>query len=147
MIRNAMSVLLLLLICAAVSADDGSQAARNSLIAFDQEVDAALVKGDVPALERIYAADYEMVAVDGRISDKQERIERIRSGLDRGVWPHVTERKARVYGDTGLVLSRIDLKSEHGASMRSIRVFVRHDGKWQVVHTQVTPIRPHSAAK
>ena len=145
MTRSAAGALLLM-ICVAVSADDGSQAARNTLIALDRELDAALVKGDIPALERIYANDYEMVGVDGRISNKKERIERIRSGEDRGIWPHVVDRAARVYGDTGLVLSRIDLPSDHG-SMRSVRVFVRHDGRWQVVHTQVTPIGTHHAVR
>jgi ketosteroid isomerase-like protein len=146
MTRNATGALLLM-ICVAVSADDGSQTTRDSLIALDRELDAALVKGDIPALERIYADDYEMVAVDGQISNKQERIEMIRSGKDRDLWPHVTDRRARVYGDTGLVLSRIDLPSEHGSAMRSIRVFVRHGGKWQVVHTQVTPIGTHGPAR
>jgi ketosteroid isomerase-like protein len=54
--------------------------------------------------------------------------------------------KVRLYGDTALVTGRSTIKGkdQQGAidqQQRWIRVFLRQDGRWQLVHFQATRVQ------
>lgn len=139
--RTAM--LLTLLLGCIVAAGVRASSTEAEVIGLDRKLDEALLRADVPALERWYASDYVFVAVDGRIYGKEERIARARQQVAGDLWPKVTQRHARVYGDTAIVTSHIEATGASKRAMVSVRVFVRQEGGWKVVHTQVTPIAPH----
>jgi ketosteroid isomerase-like protein len=139
---RAAAMLTLFLSCI-VSAGLRAASPEEAVIDMDRKLDEALLRADVPALERWYASDYVFVAVDGRIYDKQERIARARQQVAGDLWPKVTQRHARVYGDSAIVTSHIEATAASKRAMVSVRMFVRRNGEWKVVHTQVTAVAAH----
>jgi len=108
----------------------------------------ALLQRDARALEEIWADDYIFVNASGEVLTKTQRLANIKSGattLDSiNQEENVT---VRVYQNSAVVTSRVTLKGQYSGQpisgeYRSILVWVKGPGGWQLVSNQLTALEP-----
>jgi ketosteroid isomerase-like protein len=108
----------------------------------------AILQRDVDMLEKIWADDYVFVNAAGDVLTKTERLANIKSGattLDSiNQEEHVS---VRVYQNSAVVTSRVTLKGQYSGQpisgeYRSILVWVKGPGGWQLVSNQLTAFKP-----
>jgi ketosteroid isomerase-like protein len=113
------------------------------LAAAAQAYDAAQVKSDKAALERLLADDYRLANSSGRIQDKQAFIaDQTAPGYRLDPFT-VEEPYERVMGEVALLGGAATLTGADGGKPYSVRlrfldVWQRRDGRWQVIFTQAT---------
>jgi ketosteroid isomerase-like protein len=106
---------------------------------------AAGLRKDVAAISAMTADDYLQIDTDGRILNKAATLERIKSSYARLVANPVDDLAIRVYGDTAILTARarpqgvLDGK-EFTDALRYTRIYVKRDGRWQVVLFQQTRV-------
>jgi len=106
----------------------------------------AHLRGDVQTLEEIMAFDYVKIQPDGSLSDKRATLASYQP--DKRAWDVARgdEYNVRVYGDTAVVIGRWTARGiNHGESFdyaaRFLSIYVRRDGRWQMVAEQSTDIK------
>jgi ketosteroid isomerase-like protein len=103
------------------------------------------VRKDVDAISLATAEDYMQIDSEGDVLNKAATLQRIRSSYAQLQANPVDDMVVRVYGNTALVTARatpkgtIDGKSTL-APIRYTRVYVKRDGRWQVVLFQQTRV-------
>jgi ketosteroid isomerase-like protein len=128
----------------------GDSVAVTELRAAIRQYDDALRRRDVAALEKFWSPDYTFVNPRGERLTRADRLANARSGrtaLD-SLAHAPKEQNIRIYGDrevmavhTGLLTvgGRYSGRPERG-QFRVLVVWVRRDGRWQQVASQMTPV-------
>lgn len=106
----------------------------------------AHLNGDVQTLEEIMAFDYVKIQPDGSLSDKQATLASYQPDQREWEVARGDEYDVRVYGDTAVVIGRWTARGiNHGESFdyaaRFLSIYVRRDGRWQMVAEQSTDIK------
>jgi ketosteroid isomerase-like protein len=108
---------------------------------------AALVEGNVKALQRLLSEDFVIVdLMRGNESGRSAFLEPIAAGQLRFTALSVVERRVRRYGEVAIVVGRTAMRGQFGgepfaAASRYTHVFTRDGaGAWQLVSAQGTPI-------
>jgi hypothetical protein len=98
-------------------------------------------KADAKELERLYADEFQAINAYGQVLNKAETIAGRVSGRSLAQSYEVDEVKIQIYGDIAIAktLTRIEANSLSGR-FRHLRVFIRRDGRWQIVVTQMTKV-------
>ena len=135
---------LLLAACGWAVGDTASD--ERELTQLVNDLNAAIVKPDIAFLERVLAKDYVHFRPHGNVETRAQYLEDRKSGSVDFDSLVADEIKVRVYGDTAIVTYRSTAKGkdQDGAideQRRWTRVFVRKDGRWQLVHSQGTTIK------
>ena len=122
-----------------------SQNAASELMDLENAWAAAVVKADKSFLERLYADEYHFTAPDGSTGNRQTDIADVASGKFKIRSADLTDMTVRFYGDVAVVTGLNTLKGSYGdedmsGAYRFTDVFVKRDGRWQVVATQATQI-------
>ena len=109
------------------------------------EYTEALTKRDLAALDKIWAEGYTFTNGRGEFLTKKERMENIKSGATQLDSIRREDEEIRVFGDTAVVTGRVVLKviysgKESSGPYRFINVWVKMQGRWQIVANQITPI-------
>lgn len=106
----------------------------------------ALLKGDVPALERLYADELVYIHANGRIDTKAGYLASLKSGdLTYVSLKYDPPAQIRLVGDTAVVTGKahIEAKGKSGQLTKRVltttTVYVRTTGGWKVVSYQGTP--------
>jgi ketosteroid isomerase-like protein len=118
---------------------------RSELQNLDKEWSAAIVKNDADAIGRFMSEDWVIIGPEGNVIDRARFLGVIRSGdlthesMESDGW------LVRVYGDAAVVTAEAKSKGKYkgqgfATHERSTSVYVRREGRWQCVHTQLTPI-------
>ena len=118
---------------------------ERELTQLVKDLNAALVKTDIAFLERVLAQDYVHYRARGDVENRAQDPEDRKTGRVQFESLVADDIKARLFGDTAIVTyrSRAKGKDQHGAideQRRWTRVFVRRNGRWQLVHSQGTTI-------
>lgn len=108
--------------------------------------DEALVRGDVSALDRLYADEFVYTTFDGEVRDKAQQLAFTISGdlrLESGKSDDV---RIRVYKDTAVTTGRFTAKGKlRGKNIemreRYTALWVKKDGRWQLVAEQGNEIK------
>ena len=116
------------------------------LAAAAKAYDAAQLSGDRAALERLLANDYRLVNGGGRVETKAQFIKDL---TDPNVKedPFVIEQPVAQLWDGGAVLGGVTNLSgaDHGtrfhARIRFADVWAKRGGRWQVIYSQVSPLK------
>jgi hypothetical protein len=116
------------------------------LAAAAKAYDAAQLTGDRAALERLLAADYRLANGGGRVETKAQFIKDL---TDPNVKedPFVIEQPIEQVWADGAVLGGVTnlTGTDHGvrfhARIRFADVWARKAGRWQVVYSQVSPLK------
>jgi ketosteroid isomerase-like protein len=119
--------------------------ARVELQSLDKEWSAAIVKNDVDAIGRFMSDDWVIIGPEGNVIDRSRFLAVIKSGDLTHESMESDDWLVQVYGDTAIVTAQAKSKGKYrGQSFatheRSTSVFLRKDGRWQCIHTQLTPI-------
>jgi len=103
----------------------------------------AIAKNNLEAIERFVTDDWIIINADGGIIEKERFLEVIKSGALTHEMMESDDIRVRVYGDSAVVsaLTRSKgkfMEQEFTTHERSTDVFVRHEGQWRCVLTQLT---------
>lgn len=103
----------------------------------------AIVRGDVAALEQILSDDLTYTHATGVFETKAEFIGKMKSGQLKYEAFAPEDIRVRVYGTTGVVTGlarvKVQVKGEPlSFQLRFTDVYVKKDGRWQMVAWQAT---------
>lgn len=119
-----------------------------TLTYMEQDWADADLKRDVTWFERNFARDYTGISSrNGKLMRKADEMEDLRTRKDSVESVQLMDMSTRMEGDTGIVTGvyHVTGRDEQGKAMdRRIRfsdVFVRRDGRWQVLSSQGTRIQ------
>ena len=132
-----------------VSAGESDSAGQQAEIDLIKRMEAdhiqAGVRKDVEAIAPFTADEYVQIDFDGRVMDREATFRRIRSSDIRLRSNAPDDLTVRIYGDVAVVTGRATPKGvadgrEFVDPIRYSRVYVKRDGRWQVVLFQQTRI-------
>jgi ketosteroid isomerase-like protein len=119
---------------------------ERELTQLVKDINRAVLKADTEFLERVLHPDYAHHGTRGYAEDRSQYLDNRKAGRVRYevlVWDEI---KARPYGDVAIVTGRAtargkDQQGPFDDQRIFTRVFLRRDGRWQLVHSQATPIQ------
>jgi len=122
---------------------DGAEEA--AILQIERDWAAAMVKRDVPAVEKHLAKEWVENA-DGEVMTRAQGLAAIKSGAFKLESATLRDLDVHVFGDVAIATMTADIKGTFmGKAMpplqRSTDVFVKRDGRWQAVSTQNTTIK------
>src|SRR5882724_1544219 len=103
----------------------------------------ALLQRDAVTLEQIWADDYTFTNGAGETHSKAQRLANLKSGATSlGSISEDEDTKVRVYGKVAVATSRVTIKGQYSGKeasgqYRSIHVWVKGAGGWQLVANQI----------
>jgi uncharacterized protein (TIGR02246 family) len=110
------------------------------------DIVAAIDRNDEDAFDRLSTADYTFVNPAGKVWNKKQYLELIRSGTLKVESYSRDEESIRLYGDTAVVIYRSTPKGTFNGEelitnqRRVTTIFVKQDGGWLTAGRQSTPI-------
>jgi ketosteroid isomerase-like protein len=127
-------------------AGDETQIALIKKLESDR-IEAGLRK-DIDTISLATAEDYIQIDSEGNMLNRAATLERIRSSFAQLQAMPVDDMVVRLYGDVAILTARATPKgtidgSETVAPIRYTRVYVKRDGRWQVVLFQQTRMAKH----
>ncbi len=137
-----LSVAVLLLVsCHAAFGDANDEREFAKLI---EELNGALVKADMPVLERMLHKDFVLTNSQG-VDDRAAYLDKRKTGRVKYESKSTDELKVRRYQDCAIVTGRdtgkgTDLKGKFDGQAHWTRVFLRQDGRWQLVAAQFSEV-------
>ena len=143
--KNLFAIAVLLLAACGLAVADTATDERQ-LTQLINDLNAALVKADVAFLERVLDRDFVHYRPHGNVENRAQYLEDRKSGRVHFDSLLADQIKVRRYGDTAIVTYRSTAKGkdQDGAideQRRWTRVFVRKNGRWQLVASQGTTIQ------
>jgi ketosteroid isomerase-like protein len=122
-----------------------SAGAEQQVKQLEQQVRAAVIKGDTSVLEKYLSDDYVGIAPNGQAADKSQSIQDLKNGRVKYSAIDVTEDRVRMYGDTAIYNGRANVRmSVNGqpqtGEMRATIVWVKQNGQWKRVSFQSTRV-------
>jgi ketosteroid isomerase-like protein len=114
--------------------DDG----RAEVMKLEEERNQALQTGDIATLERIYSDDLIYTNASGVLLTKQQHLAELKSrGLNFHTFKH-EDVQVTMHGDAGFVTGVSKSVVEYRGSVstgsrRFLNIFVKKDGRWQLV--------------
>jgi ketosteroid isomerase-like protein len=111
-----------------------------------KDLNRSVLKADAASLERVLHPDYVHHGPRGPAESRAQYLENRKTGRVEYKVLEWDDIKVRLYGDTAIVTGRSIAKGkdQHGAiddQRFFTRVFLRRDGRWQLAHSQATPIQ------
>lgn len=108
----------------------------------------ALLRRDIPTLEKIWADDYVFVNASGEVLTKAQRLANLKSAATS--FESIKEEEnltVRVYQNSSVATSRVTIKGQYSGQptsgqYRSTHVWVKGPTGWQLVSNQLTAIAP-----
>ena len=106
----------------------------------------ALLRRDIPVLEKIWADDYVFVNASGEVLTKAQRLANVKSGAT--TLESIKEEEnitVRVYQNSAVATSRVTIKGHYSGQptsgqYRSTHVWVKGPAGWQLVSNQLTAL-------
>jgi len=137
--RHALVGVVLLLAVAAL----GAQAPANELHTLEHEWNVAFQTKHVAFLKKLLADEYLGTDSDGNVYTKAQELANVKEASITSV--ALSEMTVRGYGDTAVVTGVKTMhytlkRKEVVGPFRFTDVFVRRDGRWQVVASQVAKV-------
>ncbi len=118
---------------------------EQAVMQMEEELRVAISKGDTKTYGRLVGDDYVFTNQDAVIRTKAQMVSAYDSGSIKYESVMFDEIKVHAYGDTAVVTGRNTAKGQDngkdiGGQFRYTRVYVKRQGKWQLVATQATRI-------
>jgi ketosteroid isomerase-like protein len=118
---------------------------EQALIKIQHEWAEARVKGDSSYTRRLEAENCTIVWPDGTIATKQQDLQSMTGDIVFTEFK-IDDLQVRFYGNTGIVVGQGTIRAHKGnqdllgGKFVWTDTFVKQDGAWRVVATQVTPL-------
>ena len=144
---KTMRVFLLTAFIAIPAAAQPPSGPEQELVAVEHAWGEALIQRDIPALEKLYATEYRFTDPFGVMNTREQDIASANSGDFVLTAFEISDVKVSVYGKvavmTGLNRSQASFKGmDASGEYRFTDVFVKRDGRWQVVTSHLTRVAP-----
>ena len=124
---------------------DPAYAAGEEVRRLQDALIEAYIHRDVVAMDRILASEYTFINDDaGGVVNKKQVLDSFNYGGDRQIISYTREDdNVRVYGDVAVLTYRYQSKETYkgqdtSGDYRVTRIFVKRDGRWQIVFSQLT---------
>lgn len=119
---------------------------KQELLKLQNEWATARIKGDVAFLEKLYAKEFRITAMNGSVVDRDADIAVF---ANRDMKPEIIEdddMQIAQYGEVAMVTGREHVKGTYKGYpgdywLRFTNVFVRRDERWQMVTHHSTEVR------
>jgi len=116
---------------------------QEKLLKLEKEFTQAILKNDAEAIGQFLADDWIIIDADGGLIDKSRFQDVIRSGGLTHELMESDDVRVRVYGDSSVVTGLTTTKGrfmgqDFSTRERATDVFVKRDGRWQCVLSQLT---------
>jgi ketosteroid isomerase-like protein len=120
-------------------------AAEDEIRAADQRWAAAVKAGDTAALERMYTRDLIYAHASGKVEDKAQYIDRLKTGKQKYREVTIESTKVVLYGDSGISHSIVRTIGVNDSGpfndhVMMMHVWVKHGGEWRLAAHQTTKI-------
>lgn len=130
---------------ASAQAQKAASATEQAILKLEQEWEDALLKSDAAALERLYADKMNYTHSSGTVDDKATYVGNIKSGATKYESMKRDEIKVYVYGNAATVhchwqVNSISKGNKIATNARLLHVYVKQNGRWQMVNHQATRI-------
>ena len=108
--------------------------------------DEALVKADVATLNELYADEVRLTMPDGKLETKADFVGQVKSGEYKVANPSTTELQVHIHGEIAVATYVWKAAETHkgekiAGHYHFTDVWVKRDGRWQVVVCQSTPVK------
>lgn len=115
------------------------------LIQFTKQWDEAMVSNDPEQISKFVAEDWSLVGSDG-ITLKSSFIDSVASGILTHHTMDSDELQCRIYGQTGIIISKGTSAGKYQGSDFSLyewstSVFIKSEAGWRCVLTMLTPAK------
>ena len=105
---------------------------------LEMEWRRAQLTNNIPAIEHLLADDYLGISAYGTLETKADVLATRRAGDLKITQMDLSDVKIRIYGDTAVVTSKVDLRGKNGerdvtGRYRYTRVYNNRDGQWKIV--------------
>jgi ketosteroid isomerase-like protein len=116
---------------------------EEELVKVEEEFADAIAKNNPEEIRQFVTDDWIIINADGGIIDRKRFLEVIKSGTLTHEMMESDDMRVRVYGDSAVVSALTRSKGkfvgeEFTTHERSTDFFVRCDGQWRCVLTQLT---------
>ena len=116
---------------------------EEELLKIEEQFGEAIVKNDPEAIGRFVTDDWIIIDADGGIVDRERFFGVIKSGVLTHEMMESDDIRVRVYGESAVVSALTRTKGkfsgqEFSTCERATDFFVRHNGQWRCVLTQLT---------
>jgi hypothetical protein len=117
--------------------------AEEELLKLEKEFTEAILTNNPEAIERFVTDDWIIINADGGIIDKARFLYVIKSGALTHEMMESDDIRVRVYGESAVVTALASSKGkfmeqDFSTRERATDVFVRQDGQWRCVLSQLT---------
>lgn len=122
-----------------------SGSAERAVMQMEHEFAACVEKSDTVTYGRLVGDDYTFTTQDAVVRTKGEIIASFKSGVLKYESVSFDDIKVRLYGNTAVVIGRSTVKGQDkgqdiSGQYRYTRVYVKRQGRWQLVANQSTRI-------
>jgi len=133
---------------ALLQAADKKAKDEQAIQKLEQEWADALVKGDQTTIDRIVSPDWLFTDPEGNLITKATSDADLKSGKVKFESVQADELKVRVFGDSAIAFGLVTEKGNYdgkdtSGQYRFTDVFIKKDGRWQAVCTQLTRVAKH----
>jgi hypothetical protein len=116
---------------------------REALLASNSARFTAMVRNDLPSLDRLLAPELTYIHSDGALESKAQFLATLKTGQLRYQAIEPADLKARLYGDMGVVTGRSRMRVVAGSellrfSIRFTAIYRRTATNWVLVAWQAT---------
>jgi ketosteroid isomerase-like protein len=141
------------LLCLSIPRRAFSQTADGQAVkqAYAAYVQAWKLK-DIAALQKLISDEYMAMNFESKLSDKENEIATAKTDAE-WISMSVDEIHTRVFGNTAIASGLLSAQGKRpdgttfNAKVRFLAALVKHDGVWQLVATQSTPIKAARAGQ
>lgn len=118
---------------------------EQAVMQMEEELRAAITKSDTKTYGRLLGDDYVFTNQDAVVRTKAQMVSAYDSGSLKYESVKFDEIKVHAYGDTAVLTGRSTVKGQDNGKdisgqYRYTRVYVKRQGRWQLVATQLTRI-------
>ncbi|HBN09037.1 MAG TPA: DUF4440 domain-containing protein [Cyanobacteria bacterium UBA8530] len=115
------------------------------VLAAERSLLDAMLRGDVPVLDKLISEDLLFTNQDGALISKELDLSAHRSGMLRVHTLVPSEQKLQHFGDTSIVSVKLRLSGTYGEAafscdLRYTRVWQHRQGSWQVIAAHCSPV-------
>ncbi|MBA3572409.1 MAG: nuclear transport factor 2 family protein [Pyrinomonadaceae bacterium] len=126
-------------------ANQKADSVEQAVMQMEEELRVAISKNDTKTYGRLVGDHYVFTNHDAVVRTKAQMVSAYDSGSIKYESVMFDEIKVHAYGDTAVVTGRntakgLDNGKDIGGQFRYTRVYVKRQGKWQLVATQATRI-------
>ncbi|MBL9218911.1 MAG: nuclear transport factor 2 family protein [Opitutaceae bacterium] len=117
--------------------------AEQELVVFQQKIDDAVVSADVVWLQGAYTDDFYFKHGTGHVDSKASWLANVKKSQGGFLSRTHLDVEVDLHGDIGITRGKLRvMRKEQSYLIDYVRVYVRRDGRWQLLSHRTVPSAP-----